>query len=92
MRINDTKYGLYSYQNQQNRTNISTTPKKTMAASDDVKISTRGREISQSMMSEQAQRQKRIQELKLQIETGTYSVDSNKIAEKIVDFWSSKTK
>jgi negative regulator of flagellin synthesis FlgM len=92
MRINDTKYGLYSYQNQQNRTNISTTPKKTMAATDDVKISTRGREISQSMMSEQAQRQNRIQELKHQIETGTYTVDSNKIAQKIVDFWSSNTK
>jgi negative regulator of flagellin synthesis FlgM len=92
MRINDTKYGLYSYQNQQNRTNISTTPKKTMAATDDVKISTRGREISQSMMSEQTQRQNRIQELKHQIETGTYTVDSNKIAQKIVDFWSSNTK
>jgi negative regulator of flagellin synthesis FlgM len=92
MRINDTKYGLYSYQNQQNRTNISTTPKKTMAATDDVSISTRGREISQSMMSEQTQRQNRIQELKHQIETGTYTVDSNKIAQKIVDFWSSNTK
>jgi negative regulator of flagellin synthesis FlgM len=86
MRINDTKYGLYSYQNQQNRSNINNTTKKS-SASADVNISSRGREISQAMMSEQAQRQKRIQELKQQIADGNYQVDSSKIAEKMTSFW-----
>ncbi|MHC0038124.1 flagellar biosynthesis anti-sigma factor FlgM [Pseudoneobacillus sp. C159] len=92
MRINDMKYGLYSYQNQQNRSNIANTPKKPLNVSDDVKISTLGREISQTMMSEQTQRQNRIQELKQQIESGTYKVDSSKIADKMLDFWKSNSK
>jgi negative regulator of flagellin synthesis FlgM len=86
MRINDTKYGFYSYQNQPNRSNINNTTKKTTTSAD-VSISSRGREISQAMMSEQAQRQQRIQELKQQIADGTYKVDSSKIAEKMTAFW-----
>ncbi|MDR6123765.1 flagellar biosynthesis anti-sigma factor FlgM [Bacillus sp. 1P10SD] len=86
MRINDTKYGFYSYQNQQNRSNINNTTKKT-STSAEVNISSRGREISQAMMSEQAQRQQRIQELKQQIADGNYHVDSSKIAEKMTAFW-----
>jgi negative regulator of flagellin synthesis FlgM len=86
MRINDTKFGFYSYQNQANRSNTNQTTKKT-STSADVSISSRGREISQAMMSEQTQRQQRIQELKQQIADGTYKVDSNKIAEKMTAFW-----
>jgi negative regulator of flagellin synthesis FlgM len=86
MRINDTKYGFYSYQNQQNRSNINNTTKKT-STSAEVSISSRGREISQAMMSEQAQRQQRVQELKQQITGGNYHVDSSKIAEKMTAFW-----
>ncbi|MEH7439383.1 flagellar biosynthesis anti-sigma factor FlgM [Neobacillus drentensis] len=86
MRINDTKYGFYSYQNQQNRSNTNNTTKKT-STSAEVNISSRGREISQAMMSEQAQRQQRIQELKQQIADGNYHVDSSKIAEKMTAFW-----
>jgi negative regulator of flagellin synthesis FlgM len=86
MRINDTKVGFYSYQNQPKSSNINNTTKKT-STSADVSISSRGREISQAMMSEQAQRQQRIQELKQQIADGTYKVDSSKIAEKMTAFW-----
>ena len=86
MRINDTKYGFYSYQNQPKNSNLNNTTKKT-STSADVSISSRGREISQAMMSEQAQRQQRIQELKQQIADGTYKVDSSKIAEKMTAFW-----
>jgi negative regulator of flagellin synthesis FlgM len=86
MRINDTKYGFYSYQNQPNRSTINNTTKKA-STSADVSISSRGREISQAMMSEQAQRQQRIQELKQQIADGTYKVDSSKIADKMTAFW-----
>jgi negative regulator of flagellin synthesis FlgM len=86
MRINEMKSGFHTYQNQQNRSNIQDTQKKT-SASAEVKISSRGREISQAMMSEQAQRQNRLQELKQQISDGTYKVDSGKVAEKMIEFW-----
>ncbi|MEH7076564.1 flagellar biosynthesis anti-sigma factor FlgM [Neobacillus drentensis] len=88
MRINDSKYGFYSYQNQQNRSNIDKTTKKTSTSTPaEVNISSRGREISQAMMSEQAQRTKRVQELKQQIADGNYHVDSSKIADKLTAYW-----
>jgi negative regulator of flagellin synthesis FlgM len=86
MRINDLKSGFFTYQNQQNRSNIPNTTKKP-SSSADVKISSRGREISQAMMSEQVGRQNRVQELKQQITDGSYQVDSSKIAEKMIGFW-----
>ncbi|WHY79726.1 flagellar biosynthesis anti-sigma factor FlgM [Neobacillus sp. WH10] len=86
MRINDTKYGFYSYQNQKNRSNIENNIKKSNSSSE-VKISSLGREISQAMKSEQAQRPNRIEELKKQISNGNYHVDSSKIADKLIEFW-----
>lgn len=86
MRINDNHYILYSYQKQQNRSNTTNSSNKT-ASSLDVNISPRGREISQAIMSEQAQRQQRIQELKQKIADGSYHVDSSKITQKMIDFW-----
>ncbi|MCH6266836.1 flagellar biosynthesis anti-sigma factor FlgM [Neobacillus citreus] len=91
MRINDTKLGFYSYQNQQKNSNISNTSKK-VSNSAEVKISSRGREISEALQSEQTQRHQRIQELKQQIADGTYHVDSSKIADKMLDFWKDNTK
>lgn len=87
MRINDTNYGFYSYQKQLNRKNTENITKKSSSSSAEVEISSRGKEISQAVMSEQAQRQKRVQELKQQINNGTYQVDSKKVAEKMIDFW-----
>jgi negative regulator of flagellin synthesis FlgM len=79
--------GLITYQNQQNRTNINNNTQKKPNASVDVDISSRGREIAQTMKSEQAQRQERVQALKQQIADGSYHVDSSKIAEKMIGFW-----
>lgn len=86
MRINDTKYGFYSYQNQQNRSNIENNIKKSNSSSE-VKISSLGREISQAMKSEQSLRPNRVEELKKQISNGNYHVDSSKIADKLIEFW-----
>ncbi|MED3624007.1 flagellar biosynthesis anti-sigma factor FlgM [Neobacillus thermocopriae] len=86
MRINDTRYGFYSYQNQANRFNIKQSSKNTPTCAE-VEISSRGREMAEAMKSGQTERQKRIQELKQQIASGTYQVDSKKIAEKMIDFW-----
>lgn len=39
------------------------------------------------MKSEHADHQKRIEQLKQQVSAGTYKVDSQKLAETMIDFW-----
>ncbi|MCD4839687.1 flagellar biosynthesis anti-sigma factor FlgM [Neobacillus sedimentimangrovi] len=91
MRINDTRYGFYSYHNQANRFNIKQSSKNT-PTSTEVEISSRGREMAEAMKFGQTERQNRVQELKQQIAAGTYHVDSKKIAEKMIDFWNNHSK
>ncbi len=90
MRVNDTNYGFISYQKQENRSNIANPAKKT-STSTEVTISSRGKEISQAMLSEQTQRQNRVQELKQQIADGSYHVDSSKVADKMIGFWKNES-
>jgi negative regulator of flagellin synthesis FlgM len=91
MRIDQTKYGMYTYQNQQKNSNTTNVTKKSPSSAD-VNISSVGREISQAKMTEHAERQARIQELKQLVSDGKYHVDSGKIAEKLVDFWKNDSK
>ncbi|NRD79395.1 flagellar biosynthesis anti-sigma factor FlgM [Bacillus sp. BRMEA1] len=84
MRINDVKYGLNPYQNQINRNKTNTNK---ASNKDVVNISSSGQEIYQAMKSDQADRQKRIEQLKEQVSNGTYQVDSQKVAQKMLDFW-----
>ena len=85
MRINESKYGLYSYQNQLNKPK--TTNVKKQVSVDNVEISSRGQEISDAMKSGQLDRQKKIEEIKQKVTNGTYHVDSQKIAGKMISFW-----
>lgn len=86
MRINDVKYGLYTYQNQFNRNKEKLNPSKSTGG-DVVSISSKGQEISQTMKTDQVGRQSKIEQLKKQISDGSYHVDSQKIAGKMIDFW-----
>jgi negative regulator of flagellin synthesis FlgM len=85
MRINDVNYGLYTYQNQVNRNK--TNASKQSFNKDTVTISSKGLEISQASKSDQMDRQSKIQKLKQQISDGSYKVDSQQVAEKMLDFW-----
>ena len=85
MRIDNTKFGLYSYQNQVNRANVKDAKKRTSV--DDVQISSKGQELSQALQTDQLDRQKKIEAIKKQITEGTYKVDTNKVAEKMINFW-----
>jgi negative regulator of flagellin synthesis FlgM len=89
MRINDMKYGFHSYQSQQNRSTINNTDRKS-SPSAEIKISAKGLEISKALATGQAERQARIQELKAQIASGTYNVDSSKVADKLLGFWANE--
>lgn len=85
MRINEVKYGLISYQNQLNKSKVQNQRKQ--GSTDNIEISSRGQEISSAMKSDQVERQKKIDELKQKVTNGTYHVDSQKIADKLISFW-----
>ncbi|NMD69079.1 flagellar biosynthesis anti-sigma factor FlgM [Bacillus sp. DNRA2] len=91
MRIDNMKYGMYSYQNQQ-KNSVTREATKKSPSSADISISSAGREISQAKMTEQAEHKARVQELKQLIADGNYKVDSSKVAEKLISFWSSDSK
>ncbi|MFC4802163.1 flagellar biosynthesis anti-sigma factor FlgM [Neobacillus sp. GCM10023253] len=81
MKINDfSRLQVYqSYKNQVNKTPQQDVNKKVQV--DKVEFSP----TAQEKIS--AEREKRIEELKKQVESGTYKVDSKKIAEKLLDSW-----
>lgn len=91
MRIDNMKYGMYSYQNQQKNSVTRETTKKSPSSAE-ISISSAGREISQAKMTQQAEHKARVQELKQLIAEGNYKVDSSKVAEKLISFWSTDSK
>jgi negative regulator of flagellin synthesis FlgM len=89
MRINEANYGLYSYQNQINKSKQINQRKQ--GSVDNIEISARGQEISQAVKADQIDRQKKIDEIKQKVANGTYHVESQKIAEKLITFWRSSS-
>jgi negative regulator of flagellin synthesis FlgM len=85
MKINDVSrlQGLQSYKNTINKTQQQDVTKKIQV--DKVEFS----QAAQEKIS--VEKEKRIQALKEQIQNGTYKVDSEKIAEKLLSAWSRGT-
>ena len=85
MKINDVSrlQGLQSYKNTINNTQKQDLTKKMQV--DKVEFS----QAAQEKIS--LEKEKRIQALKEQIQNGTYKVDSEKIAEKLLSTWSRGT-
>ena len=85
MKINDVSrlQGLQSYKNTINNTQKQDLAKKIQV--DKVEFS----QAAQEKIS--VEKEQRIQALKEQIQNGTYKVDSEKIAEKLLSAWSRRT-
>ena len=86
MRINQiSQYGIQQYQKSINK------PDEGMKATqtDKVEISRQAMEL-QSSPAAQAERQARIDEIKIQIENGTYQVNTKATAEGLLNFYSKK--
>ncbi len=89
MRINEpNRTGMLNAYNKANKAQVSKEVKKSMGK-DEVKISDEALELLK--MGEEADlspaRKAKINDLKKQVEQGTYSVPSEKIAEKFLSFW-----
>lgn len=87
MRINDTSRigALNPYQRTQETQRTEETKKA--ARKDEVTISTEAMEMLQAANKPaDSERAARIQDLKQQVSAGTYSVDANKIAEKLLPY------
>ncbi|WP_309137879.1 flagellar biosynthesis anti-sigma factor FlgM [Paenibacillus sp. SC116] len=87
LKINDTQRigAAQQYQRQQSITHA-TKPNK---RKDEVTISTEAKQLlSANTRAQDSSKAERIQELKQAVSTGTYHVDSNKIAEKLLPIFS----
>lgn len=80
---NNRMSGINPYQ-KLNPTTMDKT-KKAAAAKDEVQISTEALEMLNKSKTDDTARKARIQELKAQVQEGTYRVDSQKLAEKLYD-------
>lgn len=87
MKINDTaRIGALNPYQRTNETQRTEETKKSVRK-DEVTISTEAMEMLQAANKPaESDRAARIQDLKQQVAAGTYSVDSNKIAEKLLPF------
>lgn len=76
--------GVNPYQNQQNK--IDHLEKSKQKKTDIVEISSEAKEM-QSISSIEKERQKKVEELKAQVENKTYSIQPNEIAKSMINFY-----
>ncbi|MDO3412086.1 flagellar biosynthesis anti-sigma factor FlgM [Saccharibacillus sp. CPCC 101409] len=90
MKINDTsRIGAVNPYQRTNEAQRTQETKKPEARKDEVTISPEAMQMLQAAnKTTDTDRTARIQELKQQVASGTYSVDANKIAEKLLPFLS----
>lgn len=88
MRINETnRANMLQAYNKANKAQSTNDSKKSMGR-DEVNISDQAMELAKLETEDNSPaRKERLQELKHQIEAGTYHVPSEKIAEKFLSFW-----
>lgn len=87
MKINETNRVAALNPYQRTSENQRTEETKKSARKDEVTISPEAMEMLQAAKKPaESERAARIQELKQQVSTGTYSVDANKIAERLLPF------
>lgn len=88
MKINDTQRinAVSQYQTQQAMHRAGKAPVK----KDEVSISQEAKEMLNAQKTQDPSRAERIQELKHAVSTGTYRVDADKIAEKLLPYFRPK--
>ncbi|OCA84669.1 flagellar biosynthesis anti-sigma factor FlgM [Pradoshia sp. D12] len=85
MKINHlNQYGVNPYQKAVNKADTSMKPSQ---LADKVEISSKAKELQQ-LSSVEVERQAKIDEIKKQIENGTYQVNVNETAKGVLDFYS----
>ena len=85
MKINHlNQYGVNPYQKAVNKADTSMKPSQ---LADKVEISNKAKELQQ-LSSVEVERQAKIDEIKKQVENGTYQVNVNETAKGVLDFYS----
>ncbi len=88
MKINNLgPSGINPYKRQMN--NMDNAQKAVKAGSDKVEISTTAKEM-QKLSQPSTTRQEKIEQLKLQVENGTYKVNPQQVAQSMIDFYTNK--
>ncbi|WP_042350843.1 flagellar biosynthesis anti-sigma factor FlgM [Bacillus massiliigorillae] len=88
MKINNVgPSGMNPYKNNLNK--FDATKKSLFSGKDKIEISTTAKDLQQSSQIV-AQRQEKVQQLKLSVENGTYKLDPRGTARSLVDFYSKK--
>ncbi len=78
--------GINPYKRQMNK--LDQAGKTAGKAADMVEISPEAKEMQHQVTNQTPERQAKIDEIKLQVENGTYKVDSKAIAKSIINFYS----
>lgn len=83
-------YGANMVQSYQKQQAAKPTTNKASAQRDQLSISEEAKVLLDKKATSSLQRQEKVNELKQQIENGTYKVDKHKVAEKVYQFWFQK--